>query len=584
MVLHKLFLLSFLIVSITTYAQETNKVLSDVFSDIEKFENNLNPQDSLYRGVHIKGAFRRLNEASFRAESEQYQEFISRLIKIPDDNLSRQEYISKRVMMLRLENAVSSVQYQMYLIPMDAEGGFYLWINYALSQLPFNDEQDYQNYLSWLPSYVMWLEDYLKLIQIGIDEGIVAPQVVIKNNLKLLEAWVVDDFSKNPFYQPFDRIPESWDQKVSHELRQKAKEMITKKIIPAYKKIEAFLRTDYLSASPNEPGVMYLTGGKAYYEDRVRYYTTLPITPDSIHQVGLQEVARIKSQMVNVIKKIGFEGSFEEFLTHLRTDEQFYAKTPQELLNRAAWLSKKSEEQLPKLFNKLYSLPFTVSPVPAEIAPTYTGGRYSEGSWKQQRAGAYWVNTYDLKSRPLYTLPSLTLHEAVPGHHLQISIAQELTGLPDFRTNYYISAFGEGWGLYSEYLGEEMGIYETPFELFGRYTYEMWRACRLVVDTGIHYKGWSREKAFEYLKSNTALSLHEVNTEIDRYIGWPGQAVSYKMGELKIKSLRKQAEEQLGPDFDIREFHNHVLKNGSIPLSILEEEIEKYIETTLESK
>ena len=326
---------------------------------------------------------------------------------------------------------------------------------------------------------------------------------------------------------------------------------------------------------------MFLTDGKSYYEDRVRYYTTLSITPDSIHLIGLEEVARIKKSMFEIIKETKFEGTFEDFLNFLRTDEQFYAKTPQELLNYAAWLSKKAEGQLPKLFNKWYSLPFTVSPVPDDIAPTYTAGRYAGGSWKQKRAGEYWVNTYKLESRTLYTLPSLTLHEAVPGHHLQNALASEITGIPTFRNNYYISAFGEGWGLYSEFLGEEMGMYTTPYERFGRYTYEMWRACRLVVDTGIHYKGWSREKAFNYMKSNTALSLHEVNTEIDRYIGWPGQAVSYKIGELKIKSLRRVAEEKLGDNFDIREFHFHILKNGSVPLSVIEEEIETYIESII---
>lgn len=576
--------LSFLMVSVATYAQHKNELLNHIFSDIEKFETSLNPQDSLYRGLHIKGGFRAVNEASFRSESERYQQFITRLNTLPNNELSKQEYISKQVMLLRLENFVSSVKYHMYMIPMDAEGGFYRYISDALKGLPFNSVQDYQNYLLWLPDYVMWLEDHLKLMQKGITLGVVAPKTVIKNNRALLEPWLAEEFAENPFYQPLKQIPEHWDPQIAETLRQNAKDLITREIIPTYKKIDTFLRTDYSNASPKEPGVMYLTRGKEYYEDRVKYYTTLPLSPDSIHALGLQEVARIKAQMVDVVKEIGFQGSFDEFLTYLRTDEQFYAKTPQELLQRAAWLSKKSEEQLPKLFHKLYSLPFTVSPVPEDIAPTYTSGRYSEGSWSQKRAGAYWVNTYDLKSRPFYNLPALTLHEAVPGHHLQISLAQELTGLPDFRTNYYISAFGEGWALYCEYLGEEMGYYETPIELFGRYTYEMWRACRLVVDTGIHYKGWSREEAIDYLKSHTALSLHEVNTEIDRYIGWPGQAVSYKIGELKIKSLREEAMSKLGSDFDIREFHDNVLQNGSIPLPVLEEEINKYIATKLGSK
>ena len=285
--------------------------------------------------------------------------------------------------------------------------------------------------------------------------------------------------------------------------------------------------------------------------------------------------------MEDIISELGFEGSFADFLAFLRTDEQFYPKTEQELLNYASWLSKKAEGQLPKIFNTLYTLPFTVEPVPLSIAPTYTTGRYVGGSWESQKAGIYWVNTFNLPSRTLYTMPALTLHEAVPGHHLQNAIAAELKDLPKFRTSYYISAFGEGWGLYSEFLGEEMGMYETPYDLFGRYTYEMWRACRLVVDTGIHDKGWTREKALNYMAENTALSMHEVTTEIDRYIGWPGQALSYKVGEIKIRSLRKLAETELGVDFNLGEFHDVILRNGSIPLAVLEEKVKNYIDQKL---
>lgn len=576
--------LSVFLCTINAYSQETNSLLNTIFTDIEKFESTLHPEDSLYQGFHLKGAFSQINEATFLAESKQNREFVSRLNNISDGALTRQEYISKEIMLLKLENSISLTKYNIHMIPINAEGGFYRWINNALIQLPFKTPQDYEAYFSWLPDYVKWLEGYLILMQNGIGDGVVAPKTVIQNNLKLLELWIDEDIDKNPFYKPLNQIPKNWDQKVSNDLKQKAQKIITTQIIPAHKKLDNFLRTEYLAASPDKPGVMYLTDGKSYYEDRVKYYTTLSMTPDSVHLLGLQEVDRIKNSMLEIIKETKFDGDFKDFLNFLRTDEQFYAKTPQEILSYAAWLSKKAEAQLPKLFNTLYSLPFTVTPVPADIAPTYTAGRYSGGSWKQKKAGEYWVNTYKLESRTLYTLPALTLHEAVPGHHLQISLANEITGIPKFRNNYYISAFGEGWGLYSEFLGEEMNMYSTPYERFGRYTYEMWRACRLVVDTGIHYKGWTREKAFEYMQSNTALSLHEVNTEIDRYIGWPGQAVSYKIGELMIKSLRKKAEALLGDKFDLREFHNHILKNGSVPLPILEEEIDAYISSTLKNK
>jgi uncharacterized protein (DUF885 family) len=436
-------------------------------------------------------------------------------------------------------------------------------------------------YLKWLPRYVDWMDAHLDLMKQGIKEGIVAPRTVIENNRVLLQPWLTEDLEKSFFYAPFLKMPADIDSVKAEVLREKAQRIIRKKVHPAYLKLDVFLEKQYLKASPELPGISAVPGGKAYYENRVAHYTTLDISPDSVYETGLQEVARIKALMEAIVKELEFEGSFEEFYTFLRTDPQFYPQSPQELLNRAAWLSKKAEAELPRLFKKLYSLPFTVKPVPEAIAPTYTTGRYSGGSLKDGRAGEYWVNTYKLESRTLYTLPALTLHEAVPGHHLQNALAQEITGIPKFRNHFYNSAFGEGWGLYSEYLGEEMGMYETPYEQFGRYTYEMWRACRLVVDVGIHYKGWTREEALEYLQSNSALSIHEVTTEIDRYIGWPGQAVSYKIGELKIKALRQEAEERLGDQFDIREFHYHLLKNGAVTLPILEAEIETYIQDTL---
>lgn len=359
--------------------------------------------------------------------------------------------------------------------------------------------------------------------------------------------------------------------------REKISIVMSDSVWPAYEELYDFFKGPYMAAAYEMPGISQVPNGAAYYEDRCDYFTTLDLHPDEIYETGLEEVKRIKALMEDIIKEVNFEGTFPEFVEMLRTDERFYAKSPAELLHRAAWLSKKAEGQLPRLFGQLYQIPFTVEPVPDEIAPTYTAGRYVHGSRKQDRAGIYWVNTYNLPARSLYNLPALTVHEAAPGHHLQTTIAAELEGIAPFRKSFYISAFGEGWGLYSEFLGEEMGMYEDPYDRFGRYTYEMWRACRLVVDVGLHYKGWTRQEALDYLASNTALSIHEVTTEIDRYIGWPGQAVSYKIGEITIKNLRKQAEEELGEDFEIKEFHHHILKNGSVPLPTLIREIEDWI-------
>ena len=301
------------------------------------------------------------------------------------------------------------------------------------------------------------------------------------------------------------------------------------------------------------------------------------MTPDEIHAIGQEQVTRIRGEMEDIIREVGFEGDFSDFLEFLRTDPQFYAKTPKELLSHASYYAKKIDGRLPMLFGHLPRQPYGVAPVPDELAPFYTAGRYVSAPLEAHRGGYYWVNTHALESRPLYAIPALTLHEGAPGHHTQNALAQEQKGQPPFRRYDYISAYGEGWGLYSEKLGLEMDIYETPYEHFGRLTYEMWRACRLVIDTGIHAMGWTREQSLDFLASNTALSIHEVTTEIDRYISWPGQALSYKLGEYTIWQLRRQAEQGLGDDFDVRAFHDFILSLGSVPLDVLTEETERWI-------
>ena len=410
------------------------------------------------------------------------------------------------------------------------------------------------------------------------EQGILPPKVITERNIRLLTLWNPSRVEDHPLMKPFRHPPENLEEQDLQELRSQVSEILIQEVIPAYRELIQYTEGKYLKACPDEIGVSFIPDGKAFYENRVRHFTTLRIHPDSIMELGKAEVERIYGKMVKIIDELEYQGDYQSFMDFLKTDPRFFPSSPEDLLEKAAWLSKKAEGQLPRYFNTLYSLPFTIEPVPEEIAPNYTAGRFVHGNKEQGRPGIYWVNTYDLKSRTLYTLPALTLHEAVPGHHLQNAIASELTGIPVFRNAYYISAFGEGWGLYSEYLGEEMGMYTTPYEWFGRYTYEMWRACRLVVDVGMHYKGWTREQAVEYMSKYTALSDHEINSEIDRYIGWPGQALSYKMGEITIKHLRAHAEQQLGEAFDIREFHDHLLKNGSVPLPVLEHVILMYVD------
>lgn len=554
-----------------------NEALTDLFRQIDRYK--INAEDSLFKGVHPRTEWSSdLPEAQMK-KADSLKKFKAALEAIADESLTEQEKISKKVMLINLNDQLAIIQYKMYLIPFNAEGGFYNYLSYGLNRLPFKTTKDYYNYLAWLPRYEQKLKDNLTLMKQGVAEGIVAPEVVVKNNIALLKMWTAPDYHDSFFYTPIAKMPAEIGEMDKKSIEQQTAQVLTS-LQATYQEVERYFVNDYAKAALEKPGISFVPGGKEFYENRVQHYSTLPLTADSVHNLGLAEVARIRQAMEKIISDLKFKGSFNDFLKFLRTDDQFYAKTPQELLNYAAWLSKKAEGQLPKYFNTLYTLPFTVEPVPASIAPTYTGGRYVEGSWADKRAGIYWVNTYNLRSRTLYTIPALTVHEAVPGHHLQGALAAEMKdpSIPAFRNEYYISAYGEGWALYCEYLGEEMGMYSTPYELFGRYTYEMWRACRLVVDTGIHYKNWSREDALKFLAENTALSLHEVTTEIDRYIGWPGQALSYKIGEIKIKELRKKAEQALGKDFNIGEFHNAILRNGSVPLEVLEMQVDQYIE------
>jgi uncharacterized protein (DUF885 family) len=350
-------------------------------------------------------------------------------------------------------------------------------------------------------------------------------------------------------------------------------------VVAGYAKLLDFTLDEYVPGARSTLGASELPGGEAYYAQRIRHFTTLDLAPEEIHEIGEREVARIRAEMEQIVREVGFEGGFAAFLDFLRTDPRFYAGTAEELLMRASTIAKRMDAQLPSLFKTLPRLPYGVAPVPDHLAPKYTGGRYVPAPQGGTQPGYYWVNTYALASRPLYVLEALTLHEAVPGHHLQISLANELEDLPSFRRHLYLSAFGEGWGLYSEWLGLEAGFYTDPYSDFGRLTYEMWRACRLVVDTGLHALGWTRDQAMDFLASNTALSLHEVETETDRYISWPAQALAYKLGELEIKELRREAEAALGERFDIREFHDAVLGSGSVPLPVLERIVRRWIET-----
>jgi uncharacterized protein (DUF885 family) len=490
--------------------------------------------------------------------------------------LNEEDQISYSLLDFVLNEAVVEYQFKTHWNPILSDAGFHSSLTYRVR--PLTNKKSALRYLRTLEGIPTYIKQQRALIEKGLEAGMGQPLVIFKGYESTYNQHITSTAEENFFYSPFLNLPTQLTEAEKDSLQAAAKTVVVEKVIPAFEEVKNFFEQEYFLRTRKTLGVSEIPNGKAYYQSRIDYYTTQEMTPEGIHALGLSEVARIRAQMESIIDEVGFKGTFDDFIAYLRTSPEFYATTPEMLLKHARNIAKKLDEQLPRYFITLPRKPYGVAPVPASIAPKYTGGRYVGSPKNSTDPGYYWVNTYNLSSRPLYVIPSLTAHEAVPGHHLQGALNQELPDhIPQFRKNLYLSAYGEGWGLYTEYLAEEMGIYETPYEHFGKLTYEMWRACRLVVDTGIHAFGWSRDQAVAFMASNTALSLHEVNTEIDRYISWPGQALSYKIGEIKIRELREKAMKELGSDFDIREFHEEILKRGTLTLPLLENQILSYI-------
>jgi uncharacterized protein (DUF885 family) len=490
--------------------------------------------------------------------------------------LSEQNQLNHAILSYRLAGHIDEYRFGAHLMPLTAESGFHSDLGFLPQRTAFRSQKDYLLYIQQLAAIPRYMQQQTDWMTLGLKMGMTQPKVVLKGFEQGILSYIATDATQSVFFQPFNTQPTFVSEPDWQLLRQSAAEQIRTAVNPAYQAFYDFMVQQYLPGARDSIAASALPQGAEYYNNRLQHYTTLQLTPAQVHQTGLDEVKRIRAEMQQVIDESGFSGSFADFIHFLRTDPQFYAETPQELMRYAAFLAKKADAQLPKLFQMLPRTPYGVVPVPAEIAPKYTTGRYS-GPSRDDQAGFYWVNTYRLDRRPLYEMEALTLHEAVPGHHLQVALAREQAQLPDYRRSFYTSAFGEGWGLYAEYLGLEMGFYQDPYSNFGRLTYEMWRAARLVVDTGMHSMGWSRQQAIDYLAANTALSMHNVTTEIDRYISWPAQALSYKLGEITLKRLRRQAEQALGERFNVREFHDVVLKNGSLPLAVLEQQVRHYI-------
>jgi uncharacterized protein (DUF885 family) len=517
--------------------------------------------------------------ADLERQTAQTKALLAELAAIDRSKLPAGEVVNYDIFQRQLENGVAGFELGDYQMPFNADSGFHTGLARMPEEVPLNTVKDYDNYISRLEALPRYMREQIELMRMGIKRGMTVPRATLTGYENTISAHVLDDPTKSVFWVPFEKIPSNIPEADRERLRREGRAAVVDSAIASYREFLDFYRKEYEPNARKTLAASDLPNGRAYYAQQIRQFTTLDLTPEEIHKIGLGEVERISREMQEVMKQVGFKGDFAAFLKFLRTDPRFYVKTPDELLARASWIAKRIDGKLPSLFKTLPRLPYTVQPVPPEIAPKYTSGRYVEAPQGSIQPGIYWVNTYKLDSRPLYNLAALTLHEAVPGHHLQIARSRELEDLPNFRRFSYISAFGEGWGLYSEWLGLEAGFYTDPYDNFGRLTYEMWRACRLVVDTGIHSKGWTRQQAIDYMATRTALPLHEVETEVDRYISWPGQALSYKLGELKIKELRKKAEQALGPRFDVREFHDVVLGSGAVPLKVLEDNVMRWIGT-----
>lgn len=510
-----------------------------------------------------------VGEAAQQARLEHWQQVLKELDAVKTAQLSAQRSVDFQVYRYQIETLIADQVFKTYQRPLSADSSF--WGDLAgMARGSFRREKDYRNYISQLTEFSRYFRENIENMRAGLKRGFTLPQITVQGReatvLSVLNAARPED---NIYYTPFKTMLSTIPAEHQAELRKKAVAAINQSVIPAHQMLLKFLQEEYIPGAQKSIAAYALPDGKEFYKAQIYEYTTTHQTPEEIHKTGLEEVAKLRAEMAEVMQEVHFQGDLAAFLHFLRTDPQFYVKKPQDLLDRAAWLAKKFDGVAGDYFGRLPRQRFAIKPVPDDIAPFYTGGRGGPG--------IYLVNTYNLPSRPLYSLPALTLHESAPGHAFQMPLAAENKDLPAFRRDTFISAYGEGWALYSERLGVEMGMYETPYERFGMLSYQMWRAARLVVDTGIHSQGWTREQARQYLHDNTALADHEIATEVDRYIAWPGQALSYYLGEMAIWKARHRAEAALGTKFNIRAFHDAVLALGSVPLPVLDARIDQFI-------
>ena len=572
-----LFLIWVFALSHTSFAESEEETLQALIDSHWQWVVDSSPEYAVFMGDIDRAS--EWDDVSLEQQAEndaQLAVFEQTLKSIDSNNLSEASALNQRLLLAQIQRQRERYALGFNLVEITMRGGPQSLFT-VTETLPFRTEADYERWLQRLAALPARLEQEQAILQAGVDRGIVQARVIMQRIPGQLAKITQVDTLENPFYKPFLDFPEGIDPAKAQMLSERGARAIEDHVGPSYRKFEQFFNEVYLPASRVEVGIGALKSGREMYESAARRFTTTSLSPEQIHQIGLDEVARIRGEMEELIQELGFDGDLQDFNDYLRTAPEFYYESPEALFEGYLAVSKRLDPELVKLFGRLPRMPYGVRAIPEQIAPDTTTAYYMRPAADGSRAGYYYVNLYRPEVRPKYEMEVLSVHEAVPGHHLQIALAQELEGLPTFRKLSGPTAFIEGWGLYSERLGYDMGLYRDPYSRYGQLIYDMWRAVRLVVDTGMHYMGWTREQAIEYFKNNAAKTEADIINEIDRYIGWPGQALAYKIGQLKILELRSRAEQRLGDRFDIRAFHDHLLGAGALPLDVLEERMDRWL-------
>lgn len=566
--------------------------LEQLFAEAWAFELKEDPLFATRVGVHTyDDRLPSVTVEDFKRRLEKREAFLSRLQAISRKALPLDEQISYDIFKRLTEDGIAEARFKTYLMPVTHISGFHVEFPELPRHVPLETVEDYEHYIARLQNFERYAEQHVSLMRVGLAEGYTVPQVVFEDFADTVASHIVGDPAEHRLFRPFQGFPESIEAEDRARLTETGKQAIMESVVPGYRVFLAFMQDEYIPACRKAISAVALPDGNAFYAHRVRMFTTLDETDaQQVHQTGRKEVERITGEMEATVREAGFKGDIKAYVEFLKNQDQFYAKSPEALLEHVAYILKRMDGKLPILFGRFPRMPYGIREVPAYLAPQMSGAYYERPAGDGTKAGFYYLNTYDLDSQPLYEMEALSLHEAVPGHHFQIALQQELEDLPLFRRYKGFTAFIEGWALYAERLGLEVGFYQEPASNFGRLNYEMWRALRLVIDTGLHALEWTRNQAIDFMMANSGMTRFTAETEVDRYIVWPGQALAYKTGELKIRELRDYARKALGERFDVRSFHDVVLGNGAVPLTILEQQVEAYIlerqgeEATIASK